>query len=77
MGFLLLVGIGALAGFLATRIMRVEADMPTTLAIGALGAVVGWLALRFLLTAGHWLALAAASVAGALVLVWLWQRLKR
>jgi uncharacterized membrane protein YeaQ/YmgE (transglycosylase-associated protein family) len=77
MNFLLLIGIGALAGFVATRLLRFDADVPTTMAIGAGGAVVGWLALRFLATAGHWLALAVAAVAGAMLIVVIWRHLRR
>lgn len=75
--FLLILGIGALSGFVATRIMRVDADVPTTMAIGAAGALVGWFALRFVLTAGNWLALAGFSVLGAMLVIWLWQKLRR
>jgi uncharacterized membrane protein YeaQ/YmgE (transglycosylase-associated protein family) len=75
--FLLIVGIGALAGFVATRIMRVNADVPTTMAIGAAGALVGWFALRFVMTVGGWMALAGTSVLGAMLVIWVWQRLRR
>jgi uncharacterized membrane protein YeaQ/YmgE (transglycosylase-associated protein family) len=33
--------IGLAAGFLATRLMKIEADLPTTAAIGVLGALIG------------------------------------
>ena len=36
-----LIVIGAAAGFLATRLMRIEADIPTTMLIGIVGALVG------------------------------------
>ena len=77
MNFLFLVGVGALAGFVATRLMRFDADVPTTLAIGAGGAIVGWFGLRFLATAGHWLAMAVAAVIGAMLIVWVWRQVRR
>lgn len=77
MTFLLLIGIGILAGFVATRMMGMEADLPTTLAIGVGGAILGWLALRFLATAGHWLALGVAAVGGAMLIVFVWLLLRR
>src|SRR5690606_21239142 len=46
--FIGLLIIGAAAGFLATRVMRLNTDVPTTIAIGVFGALIGGLALRFL-----------------------------
>lgn len=68
-----LIIIGAAAGFLATRLMRVEADVPTTIAIGVFGALIGGLVLRMLLTVAGWMAGFVGAVLGALALVWLWQ----
>ncbi|HEX9857160.1 MAG TPA: GlsB/YeaQ/YmgE family stress response membrane protein [Paracoccaceae bacterium] len=70
---LFIVIIGAAAGFLATRLMRVEADVPTTIAIGVVGSVLGWLALRMLLAVTGFVALFIGSVLGAMALIWLWQ----
>ena len=71
---LLIVIIGAAAGFLATRFMRVQADVPTTIAIGVVGAVVGWLILRVLVAVTGPVAMFVGAVLGALLLIWLWQR---
>lgn len=73
MGIVWLIIIGAAAGFLATRLMRMETDILTTIAIGIGGALVGGLVLNLLLTA-----LGAASgligaVLGALLLIWIWK----
>ena len=68
-----LIIIGAAAGFLATRIMRVEADIPTTMPIGIVGAILGGLILRFVATLMGALAGFVGAVLGALLLVWLWQ----
>lgn len=70
----LVIIIGAAAGFLATRMMNVQADVPTTIALGVVGAVIGWAALRFLLALTGWLLWALGAVAGAVALIWLWQR---
>lgn len=70
---LFIVVIGAAAGFFATRLMRVEADVPTTIAIGIVGSVLGWLALRMLLAVTGFVAVFIGSVLGAMALIWLWQ----
>ena len=49
MSVLFLIIVGAAAGFLATKMMKVEADVITTVAIGIAGALIGGLLLRFLL----------------------------
>lgn len=71
---LLIVIIGAAAGFLATRFMKVQADVPTTISIGVVGAVVGWLILRVLVTVTGAVAMFVGAVLGAVLLLWLWQR---
>jgi uncharacterized membrane protein YeaQ/YmgE (transglycosylase-associated protein family) len=73
MSILFLVIIGAAAGFLATRILRVQADVPTTIAIGIFGALLGGLVLRALITMAGWAAGFVGAVMGALVLIWVWQ----
>jgi uncharacterized membrane protein YeaQ/YmgE (transglycosylase-associated protein family) len=72
-GIVALIIIGAAAGFLATRIMRIEADIPTTMLIGIVGALVGGLVLRALLTMMGALAGFVGAVLGALVVIWVWQ----
>lgn len=73
MPILALIIIGIAAGFIATRAMRIDADVPTTIAIGVIGALVGGLALRFLLALAGWAAGFVGAVIGAMVLIWLWQ----
>lgn len=70
---LFFVIIGAAAGFLATRFMRVQTDVPTTIVIGIVGALVGWLALRVLLAVTGWMLWAVGAVLGAVAVIWLWQ----
>ena len=74
MTVLFLMIIGAAAGFLATRVMRLETDIPTTIGIGVLGALIGGLILRFLLMVTGWLAGFVGAVLGALLLAWLWKK---
>ena len=68
-----LVIIGAAAGFLATRMMRLETDILTTMLIGILGAIVGGLVLQVLLAMLGMFAGLIGAVLGALVLIWLYQ----
>lgn len=70
---LLIVIIGAAAGFLATRFMRVQTDVPTTIVIGIVGALVGWLVLRVLQAVAGWSLWFLGAVAGAMLLIWAWQ----
>ncbi len=73
MPVLALIIIGAAAGFLATRMMKLETNVISTVAIGVLGAVFGGLVLRFLLTVVGWLAGFVGAVLGAMLLIWLWR----
>lgn len=73
MPILMLVIVGAAAGFLATRLMRLEADVPTTIAIGVFGALIGGLILRALITMAGWAAGFVGAVLGAMLLIWLWR----
>jgi len=73
MPIIALIIIGAAAGFLATRLMRIEADIPTTMLIGIVGALVGGLVLRTLLTVMGWLSGFVGAVLGALLVIWIWQ----
>ena len=78
MGVVWLIIVGAAAGFLATRIMRIEAGIVPTVLIGIGGALIGGLMLRFLLTVTGALAGLVGAVLGAMLLIWVWQRyLKR
>jgi uncharacterized membrane protein YeaQ/YmgE (transglycosylase-associated protein family) len=74
MGIIGVIIIGAAAGLFATRMMRVEAGLVTTVSIGILGALVGGLILRGLLAAATLLAGFVGAVMGALLLIFLWLR---
>ncbi len=73
MPILFLIIIGAGAGFIATRMMKVETDVITTIAIGVLGAVVGWLILRFLLVLVGMAAGFVGAILGAVGLIWIYR----
>lgn len=73
MGLVLLVIIGIAAGFLATRAMGLNADVPTTIAIGIAGAFIGGFALRALVMVSGWMAGFVGAVMGAMILIWLWK----
>ncbi|MCT2540894.1 GlsB/YeaQ/YmgE family stress response membrane protein [Sedimentimonas flavescens] len=74
MNIIALIIIGAAAGFIATRVMKLETDIPTTIAIGIFGALIGGLTLRFLLMVTGWMSGFAGAVLGAMALIWLWRR---
>lgn len=65
--------LGAAAGFLATRAMKMQTDVPTTVVIGMAGAVVGWLLLRLLFAVAGWTLYFIGAVLGAMVLIWAWR----
>lgn len=69
-----LIIIGAAAGFLATRMMRIDTGIVATIAIGVLGALIGGLILRSLIALASWAAGFVGAILGALLLIWLWQR---
>lgn len=73
MSVIWLLIIGAAAGFIATRLMRIEADIITTVVIGMLGALIGGLVLRALLAVMGFGAGLVGAILGALLLIWLWQ----
>ncbi|SFN82704.1 hypothetical protein SAMN04487859_109150 [Roseovarius lutimaris] len=73
MGVIYLIIIGAAAGFLATRMMKVEAGIVPTVLIGIAGALVGGVVIRVLLTVTGLLGGLIGAVLGALLLIWLYQ----
>ena len=77
MNVVALIVIGAAAGFLATRLMKMETDIITTMVIGIAGALIGGLVLRGIAMVGGWLGGVVGAVAGALVLIWAWKMLKK
>lgn len=73
MGIVLLIIIGTAAGFLATRAMRLDADVPTTIAIGVAGTLVGSLSLRALALMAGWMTGFVGAVIGSIILICIWK----
>lgn len=77
MSVIFVIIIGAAAGFIATRIMRIEVDVPTTIAIGVAGALIGGLVLRALLAVMGMMAGFIGAILGAILLILFWQKLRQ
>jgi uncharacterized membrane protein YeaQ/YmgE (transglycosylase-associated protein family) len=73
MSVVALIIIGIAAGFIATRVMKLNTDVPTTIAIGVAGAVIGGFLLRTLLLMVGWMAGFVGAVLGAITLIWLYK----
>ncbi|MDE9451406.1 GlsB/YeaQ/YmgE family stress response membrane protein [Aliiroseovarius sp. Z3] len=74
MPVIMLIIFGAAAGFLATRFMDLRTDVPTTIAIGVAGALIGGFVLRFIAMIGGLVFGFVGAVVGAMFLIWIWQR---
>lgn len=68
---LLIVGVAV--GFLASRILKVNMDTPSTIALGVLGALIGTVVLRGLVMLAGIGAGFVGALLGALVLIWAWK----
>jgi uncharacterized membrane protein YeaQ/YmgE (transglycosylase-associated protein family) len=77
MTIVLFLIIGIAAGFLATRIMGLNTDPLTTIAIGVAGAFLGGFILRALVLVSGWMAGFVGAVLGAILLIWLWKTYRR
>lgn len=73
MPLILLLIVGVAVGFIATRILRVDLDTPSTIALGVLGALIGGLLLRGLLMVAGIGAGFVGALLGALLLIWAWK----
>lgn len=76
MGLLYLIVIGAVAGYLATRIMRIDANPVLTIGIGILGALVGGLILQGVLAFLGFLGGIIGAVIGALLVIWAYEAIR-
>ncbi|MFN7002901.1 MAG: GlsB/YeaQ/YmgE family stress response membrane protein [Roseinatronobacter sp.] len=74
MPLVLLIVVGALAGVVATRLMRMNTDLPTAMIIGVLGAVIGGMGFRFMMTSAGWIGAFVIALLGSLALLWVWQK---
>lgn len=69
-----LLVVGVAVGFLATRILKVDLDTPSTIALGVLGALIGGLVLRGLVMMAGVGAGFVGALLGAVLLIWAWKR---
>lgn len=76
MPILMLIIVGAAAGFLATRLMKIDTSVVMTVAIGVVGALIGGLILRAVSVLAGALGGFVGAVLGALLLIWIWKKLK-
>ncbi|EAQ25212.1 MULTISPECIES: GlsB/YeaQ/YmgE family stress response membrane protein [unclassified Roseovarius] len=73
MGILGLLIVGIAAGFLATRLMRVELGVVPTILIGIAGTLIGAVVIRMVLMITGLVGGLIGAVLGAMLLVWLWK----
>ncbi|RYI22511.1 MAG: GlsB/YeaQ/YmgE family stress response membrane protein [Acetobacteraceae bacterium] len=69
--------LGVAVGFLATRLLKVNMDTPSTIALGVLGALIGTLVLRGLVMLAGVGAGFVGALLGALILIWAWKSFVR
>lgn len=77
MNFLLILIIGAAAGFLATRFMRVQLDVITTVLLGVVGAGASWFVLRLIAKVMGSGIMFIGAILGAMALIWAWQSFRK
>ena len=75
--FVILALVGVAAGFIATKVMKVNLSTAETIAIGVLGAIVGGVVLRVLLAVSGIVFGLVGAIVGACLLIWLYQRYVR
>ncbi len=68
-----LLVVGVAVGFLASRLLKVNLDTPSTIALGVLGALIGGLVLRGLTMLTGIGAGFVGALLGALILIWAWK----
>jgi uncharacterized membrane protein YeaQ/YmgE (transglycosylase-associated protein family) len=68
-----LLVVGVAVGFLATRILKIDLDTPSTIALGVLGALIGGFVLRALVMMAGLGAGFVGALIGALILIWAWK----
>ena len=80
-GVLLLALIGAVAGLIAVKVMKINASLLEAVGIGILGAIIGTAVIRILMGAFAGVAMiliaVGVAVAGACLLIWLYQKYLR
>lgn len=77
MSILLLLVVGAAAGFLAARFMGVEMNTLATVMVGVAGALIGTMVIRLLLAATGAVAGFVGAILGAMLVIWIVQKLQK
>ncbi len=77
MGLIYLVIVGAVAGYLATRLMKIDANPAVTVGIGVAGALVGGFILQGVLAVLGLFGGIIGAVIGAFVVIWVYQALQK
>lgn len=77
MTVIMLIVVGAAAGFLATRMMKIEADIITTVAVGIVGALLGGILLQVAAGVLGLLGGFIGAVLGAMLVIWLWGQIRK
>lgn len=72
-----LIIVGTAAGFIATRLLRIQVDLITTIGIGIVGALLGGLLLQVAAGVLGMLGGLVGAVAGAMLVIWIWQQVKK
>ena len=73
MGLIWLILVGAVAGYVATRMFRIDANPLVTVLIGIAGALVGGLILQGVLAVLGLLGGIIGAVIGAVLVIWFYQ----
>lgn len=76
MSILILLIVGAAAGFFATRFMGVEMNTLATVMVGVAGALIGAMIIRILLAASGAVAGFVGAILGAMIVIWVVQKLR-
>ena len=66
--------IGAVAGYVGTRLLKIDLPLPQTIALGIVGALIGGLALRVLLAVLGVAAGFIGAILGVALLVFLYKK---
>lgn len=76
MHIVLLIIVGAAAGFIATRLLDLQTSVPVTVGIGVAGALIGGLLLRLVGALFGMLGGFVGAVLGAMLLIWIWKKIQ-
>lgn len=76
MPFLMLIIVGAAAGFIATRVLDIRANLFVTIGIGMAGALAGSFILRLVGSLFGVLGGFVGAILGAMALIWIWKKIQ-